>query len=336
MPIFSCAVGLRFISGPITRTRSSRPTAVSKPTADFWAVRLRKRLAATVSTLRTKAGASIVERCTDCPADPDKQVELALYPESDPSHVAGHASTNQVGPQKSELELLDIDADPSARYQAEITSLPVPPLAVYLEGDAKGMAALQEFLAASEDGSLGFALLTETPEGARYRLCAEDDCYLLKLSETGKLIQGAKGYTRASADYMFSILKRVAAWERALALQNHATKMNPDDVHFKFCEVLGDDDQQHEFPSTDITVDIDKQNGEWKVVRGTLKADNRTQQTLHLLLVHFSEDYRHPNAVQRVAWNPRIPSSSSRLTATQSSIWLWKKAKATRPSIRSS
>ena len=26
-------------------------------------------------------------------------------------------------------------------------------------------------------------------------------------------------------------------------LQNHSTKMNPDDVQFSFCEVLGDDDR---------------------------------------------------------------------------------------------
>ncbi|MEK6261071.1 MAG: caspase family protein [Planctomycetota bacterium] len=224
------------------------------------------------------------------PSDPDKNVELALYPESDRTHLAGHAATTQVGPQKSELKLLDIEADPSTRYQAEITSLPVPPLTIYLEGDAQGTESLQKFLAASEDRSLGISFSTDTPEGARYALSAENDCYLLKLRETGKLIQGAKGYTKEAADYMFAILKRVSAWERAVELQNHSTKMNPDDVQFKFCEVL-DDDQQHEYPGTEITIDIGKEQDDWKVIRGTLKANNLTQQTLHLLLVHFSEDY---------------------------------------------
>ena len=72
------------------------------------------------------------------PSDPDKTVELALYPESDQSRLAGHAATTQVGPQKSDLKLLDIDADPSTRYQAEITSLPVPPLAVHLDRRRQG------------------------------------------------------------------------------------------------------------------------------------------------------------------------------------------------------
>jgi hypothetical protein len=224
------------------------------------------------------------------PSDPDRNVELALFSESDQSRLAGRATTTQVGPQKSELELLDIaDADTSTRYQAEITSLPVPPLAVYLEGDAVGVAACQEFLAASEDRSIGVSVQTDFSDGARYALVAENDCYLLKLRESGKLIHGAKGYTREAAEYMFSILKRVANWERAVELQNHSTKMNPDDVQFKFCEVLGD--QEHECAGGEIAIDIPKEDDDWKVARGTLKANNLTQQTLHIVLVYFSEDY---------------------------------------------
>lgn len=244
------------------------------------------------------------------PSDPDKKVELVLYPELDRSHVAGHAATTQVGPQKSALALLDIDADTSTRYQAEITSLPVPPLAVYLEGAAKGTKTLQQRLAASEDRSFGISLLTDAEEGARYTLSAENDCYLLKLRETGRLIQGAQGYTKDAADFMFSILKRVAAWERAVELRNRATKMDPDEVQFKFCEVLGDD-EQHEYDGTEITVDVSKENDDWKVVGGTLKANNLSQQPLHLLLVHFSEDY----GIQPL-YNERVEPTESEFIVT--------------------
>ncbi len=244
------------------------------------------------------------------PSDPDKNVELALYAESDRSRLAGHAATTQVGPQKSELELLDIEADTSTRYQAEITSLPVPPLTVYLDGDAEGTKSFQEFLASSEDRSYGFSLLTDAEEGARYTLSAENDCYLLKLGETGQLIQGVKGYTRESTDYMFTILKRVAAWERAVQLQNHSTRMNPDDVQFKFCELLGDD-KQHEYAGGEITIDISKENDDWRVVQATLKANNLSQQALHLALVHFSEDY----CIQPL-YNERVERTESDFTVT--------------------
>ncbi|MEX1027242.1 MAG: caspase family protein [Candidatus Paceibacterota bacterium] len=226
------------------------------------------------------------------PSDPDKKVELALYPESDRARLAGHAATTQVGPQKSELELLDIAADPSTRYQAEITSLPVPPLAVSLDGDAAGTEALQKFLAASDDRSLGVALLTDAPEGTRYTLSAESDCYLLRFRETGKLIQGVRGYTKLAADYMFGILKQVADWERAVRLQNHSTKMNPDHVQLKFCEVLSnDEDDVHEYPDSEITLDVCKDGDEWSEIRGKLISDNLAAQPLYFLLVHLSDDF---------------------------------------------
>ena len=240
------------------------------------------------------------------PSDPDNIVELALYAESDRSQLIGHAATTRVAPQESELELLDMDADPSARFQAEITSLPLPPLAVYLEGDAKGTKSFLEFLNASEDHSLGVALLSEAAEGTRYALLAENNRYLLKLRETGRLIQGAKGYTHASANYMFAILKQVAGWERTVGLQNHSTKMDRDCVRFRFSEVLGDD-RRHEFPDGEITLDIDDESN----VQCTLTANNLSHQPLHLLLVHFAEDY----CIQSL-YNERVERTESDFTVT--------------------
>jgi hypothetical protein len=191
----------------------------------------------------TTAGESIAAHCTALPSDPDKPVELALYPESDRSRWPDMPRRFKSGLRR-------------ATWNCS-TSTPIRPPAIKPRSSAcpcrlcpcfwkatPGTSCLEEFLAASDDRSLGISLLTDAPEGARYTLSAENDCYLLKLRETGKLIQGAKGYTQAAADYMFAILKRVAAWERAVQLQNHSTKMNPDDVQFKFCELLGDDDQR--------------------------------------------------------------------------------------------
>jgi len=246
------------------------------------------------------------------PSDPDKPVELALYPESDRSRLVGYAATIQVGAQKSDLRLLDMEAEPSARYQAEIIGLPVPPVPVLLEGDARGIDLFQQFVAASDDRSLGISLLTDAPEGTSYALRAEDDGYLLKTRDTGKLIQGVRGYTQQAAEYMLSILKQIAAWERAVALQNRSTRMNPDDVQFKFCESLGDDDGElHEYPGDDITIDIVKKNGGWSVVRGTLKANNRSQQPLHLMLVHFADDY----GIQ-VLYNEPVEPTAADFTVT--------------------
>ena len=247
------------------------------------------------------------------PGGPDKTVELALYPESDRSRLVGHAATTQVGAQKSDLKLLDFEATPSTRYQAKITSLPVPPLPVYLTGDAAGIESFRASLEEAFDRSLGVSLLTDAEEGVRYTLTAENERYLLKLRETGKLIQGAEGYTLESAAYMFAILKQVAEWERYVRLQNHSTRMNPDDVPFTFTEILDEAEGggRHEYPGDDITIDIGKVGGDWKIVRGILQAGNRSQQPLHLLLAGFSEDY----SIQ-LPYNERVEPTGSAITLT--------------------
>ncbi|MFM7072278.1 MAG: caspase family protein, partial [Planctomycetota bacterium] len=246
------------------------------------------------------------------PSDPDKTVELALFPESDQSRVVGHAATTQVGAQKSDLQLIDFKADSATRFQAEITTLPVPPLVVHLEGEAEGRELFEMTLTASGDRSFGVSLLTDSPEATRYTLSAENGHYLLKHRETDRLIQGAKGYTQQAAEYMFAILKQVAAWERAVVLQNHSTRMNPDDVPFQFCELLGDDHaEQYAYPHGEITLDIRKENGKWQVVRGALKACNLTPQPLYLLLVHFADDYG-----MQVLYNERVEPTDSDFTIT--------------------
>ena len=224
------------------------------------------------------------------PSDPDKAVELALYAESDRSVLVGHAETTQVGPQKSDLRFLDLDADPVVRFQAEVTSLPVPPLLVQLEGDAAGTQVVQDCLTASNDQSLGFAFSTGSDPGVRYVLAAQNRLLSLRERETGRLIQGAEGYTDAAADHLFSVLKRVAAWERAVVLQNQGTRMDKEAVAFRFVEVL-EDDRQHAYPGDEITLDITKEGDAWREITAKLRADNRTGQPLHFALAYLSDDF---------------------------------------------
>ncbi|MCI5120263.1 MAG: caspase family protein [Candidatus Electrothrix sp. AUS4] len=70
------------------------------------------------------------------PNDPSKTVALALYRDE---QMIGRAEAVQVGAQTSEIQLLDVDADPKEQLQGRITSLPVPPLEVGLTGDAQGV-----------------------------------------------------------------------------------------------------------------------------------------------------------------------------------------------------
>lgn len=223
------------------------------------------------------------------PTEPQKTVTLALYPENEQSRLAGTATIVQVGPQKSELQL-GFDSDESVRYRAEITSLPVPPMPVYFNGDGEVNAIVQKEL--HKDGSVN-VMLTDIEEGARYALSFEGGNLLLKQRETALLIQGAKvedGKPEDAADLMLPFLKQVAQWERGLALQNLHSQIDPSQVDFVFSEQL-DNGTEHVYPQEDIILDFAKSGGGWKEIRGKLKARNRTTQTLHLMLVYFSAAY---------------------------------------------
>jgi hypothetical protein len=234
------------------------------------------------------------------PTDPDQPVDLALYPESDSAVLAGHGETTQVGAQRSEVRLLDLSPEPAARFQAQVTSLPVPPLRVGIAGDRQGVEAAQNALAAAQDQTLGLAFSAAPDASDGYCLSAEGGRLLLRETRTGRLIQGAEGSSGAAARRLFPALKSIAAWERAAALQNRSTRMDRDAVSFQFVEVL-DDGSRYGYPGDTVTIDITQDGDAWRAIRAGLRADNRSGQRLHLALAYLSNDF----AIQ-VPYNERI------------------------------
>lgn len=232
------------------------------------------------------------------PTDADRSVELALYPETDPATPAGRAEVTQVGAQKSRLRLIDLAPDLESRFQAQVTSLPVPPLRVGLSGEPAGIQAVREAVGQAE--TLGFQFDTEAIEGTGYRLAAEDGRLLLREAESGRLIQGAEGDTASAAARLLPVIERIAAWERAVALQNHATAMDKDAVGFQLIEIL-DHGGEHAYPGDTITLDIDQQGDAWREITARLRADNRAAQPLHFALAYLSGDF----GIQ-VPYNERI------------------------------
>jgi hypothetical protein len=229
------------------------------------------------------------------PTDPDRMVELALYRETDPGVLAGHAETTQVGAQTSEVRLLDLAAAESDRFQAQVTSLPVPPLSVRLAGDPAGVKAVQEaFAAASDRRAGGFAFTTEFTGPVSYCLAAEGGRLRLTETRTGRLIQGAEADSAPLADRLFAVLRSIAAWERAVALQNQATRMDRQAAEFQFVEVLSDG-TDHPYAGDAVTIDIapdDTSGGSgWRAVTARLRAGNRSAQPLHFALAYLSNAF---------------------------------------------
>jgi pimeloyl-ACP methyl ester carboxylesterase len=238
------------------------------------------------------------------PTESESPVTLALFPEDDQARSAGNATASQVGAQTSVLQL-GFTSDESIRYRAEITSLPVAPMPVFFKGDAGARDAVQQ--AIDKDASVNVTL-TDIDHGARYVLSTEGGILWLAQSETGRQIQGAEvanGKLGDAVELLLPALKSVAQWERSLALQNRATKMDSAQIDFVFAEQL-ENGQEHLYPGGEIILDYAKSAGEWKPVRGKLKVRNRTKQTLHVALVYFSGDY----GITALRNEPIVPGES--------------------------
>ena len=223
------------------------------------------------------------------PTEPEKSVGLMLYREGDQKNALGTASTLVVGPQESDVQP-DVTCDPSVRYLAEITSLPVSPVLMYFNGDEKIKDLLQKAL--GKDRSVN-AMLTDIAEGTHYVLSVEDGKLLLKQRDLDLLIQGVAinpQNPEDSARLMLSILKHVVRWEKSWALQNHGTQMDTTLVDFVFTESL-DDGGEHAYPQEEITLDYVKSGNEWKKISGKFTVRNRTPQELHIIFAHFSSAY---------------------------------------------
>lgn len=226
------------------------------------------------------------------PTDSDKPVALDLYREDGQNRVAGTATLVRVGPQRSEMTL-DVPAaaapalDPTVRYRAQITSLPVTPLAVDFFGDASFRDVIARVI-----GTDPAVNVTLTGGGkARYALAVENGALYLKQSALDRIIQGASldaSQPEEAPTRLLPALKRVAQWERSLALQNKRTAMDPAQVEFFFVEQAADGTERI-LPPEATKLDYLKGAGEWQA--GKLKAHNHLKQPVHLLLLYFSESY---------------------------------------------
>ena len=222
------------------------------------------------------------------PDQPDAAVTLALYPQADPTAAAGTARAVQVGAQHSEIEL-DFDSSESARYIAEITSLPAAPMPVAFVGDDPARVAVQDAL--SQAGV--HVNVASARDAAAYALTAAAG--RLALTAVGQ--QGDIGFaTVVGGDYataassLAPAVQQVIRWERGLALQNPRTAMDRSTVDLVYAERLdGGGERIHD--GADAALDYTRVDGQWRPVHGRFRVRNRAAQALSMVLAYFSEAY---------------------------------------------
>ena len=222
------------------------------------------------------------------PTEPEITVALALYSESDQTTSVGTARVVQVGPHKSEIEL-DFDSTESARYTAEITSLPAAPMPVFFAGDDQTRSVIEAGL--KQRGV--HVSLVGARDAARYALAASEG--RLILTALGRDVEigfaNATGNTYADAAAALTpALKHVVQWERTLKLQNPRTAMDRSKVELAFVEQLNEGGERS-YDGGEATLTFIRVNGQWRQITGRFKVRNRTEQTVFTVLAYFSELY---------------------------------------------
>jgi hypothetical protein len=225
---------------------------------------------------------------TGLPADAETAVTLALYPEDAATVPVGTARAVQVGAQKSEIEL-DFESAESARYLAEVTSLPAAPMPVALVADEATRSAVGQALGARAVP----VSVVDARDAAGYALDLSAD--RLTLTSTARDVeigfaQLAGGTPAQAAAWLAPALRHVMLWERCLALRNTRTALDASKVEFVFAERL-EDGSEHTYPGDEAILDYARTCSEWRTINGRFKVRNRTGQSLHALLVYFSEAY---------------------------------------------
>ena len=222
------------------------------------------------------------------PTEPEITVALSLYSETDQTTSVGTARVVQVGPHKSEIEL-DFDSTESARYIAEITSLPAAPMPVFFAGDDQTRSVIEAGL--KQRGV--HVSLVGAREAVRYALTASEG--RLTLTALWRDVEigfaNAAGNTYADAAAALApALKHVVQWERTLKLQNPRTAMDRSKVELAFVEQLNEGGERS-YDGGEATLTFIRVNGQWRQIRGRFKVRNRTEQTVFTVLAYFSELY---------------------------------------------
>ena len=223
---------------------------------------------------------------------------LALFPFDaniddlhDPSKSVGIAKVTQVLPTKSKIDIEGVQNLPTdSTFKAVVTSLPLPPLGVYFEGDEAGVnLARQKLQTAGLNGKPSAYVHEEQEVGkAEFRLLCHNQQYIIaRPTDDRPLVAQIDGYTSDNADQAIKRLEHIARWTTIAQLANTAAnRIKAGDVKMEL--FFADQDLS---PSNQMRLPYKYQNGGWQQPEFKLKLTNTTRKPLDCALVNLSDSF---------------------------------------------
>ncbi|MDJ0595672.1 MAG: caspase family protein [Pleurocapsa sp. MO_226.B13] len=211
----------------------------------------------------------------------------------DPSKSVGTAKVTQVLPTKSKIDIEGVqNLTTGSTFKAVVTSLPLPPLGVYFEGDEAGVNLAREQLQTAGLNGKPSAYVRELQEidNAEFRLLCRNNQYIIaRPTENRPLVAQIDGYTQDNADTAIKRLEHIARWTQIAQLSNTAaTQIKAGDVKMEL--VFADEDLSQ---SKQMRLPYKYQNGEWQPPEFKLKLINTTKnkKPLYCALVNLSDSF---------------------------------------------
>ncbi|NMG20879.1 caspase family protein [Brasilonema bromeliae] len=225
---------------------------------------------------------------------------LALFPFDaniddlrDPSKSVGTAKVTKVLPTKSKIDIEGVQNLTAAgtSFKAVVTSLPLPPLGVYFEGDETGVTQARDALkTAGSNNNQPSPYIREEQElaKAQFRLLCRNEQYLIaRPTDDRPLVEQIDGYTKDNADKAIKRLEHIARWTTIAELSNTAaTQIKAGDVKM---ELIFKDEESSQ--SKQLRLQYKYRDGEWQKPEFQLKLTNTTNKSLYCALVNLSDNF---------------------------------------------
>ena len=240
---------------------------------------------------------------------------LAIFPAgstpehlSELAHALGEVRVTQVLPQKSKVQINSGGENlaESESYWAVVTSLPLPPLKVYIKGETPGteLANLALQTAAPSDRPSLYLSTADTPLEADYHLVARDNKYWITQPEDDRPLVAPipensfqTNYTAENAAQAILRLEHIARWTNILELSSPLTsRLKPTDVTMEIVLISGRQEtspgaDKTKIASSEMRVEYTYEDDEWKPPIIQIKLTNNTKKPLFCNILDLSESY---------------------------------------------
>ena len=239
----------------------------------------------------------------------DETTVLALFPfDSSPeqmkqiSAAVAQIKITQVLPQLSKIESGDPAlADTANTFKAVVISSPLPPLSVWLTGDATGIETLQQAIATAGPNAQPSLYIQATDRliGASYRVLAKDNTYTITSpTDNRPLVMPVSGHASpnnaANAAQTVQNLEHMARWKTLAELDSSASSQIHGTVKLSIYTGEGanyESATEMTDPQIRLTYAFDNSTQAWRPPQFRIKLYNNSNRTLYCALFYLTESF---------------------------------------------